>query len=153
MNVSYVNPFVKATVLTFKTMLSSEAKPGEIFIKKDDHPTYDISGTIGLSGEAQGSIVLSFPKILALKIVSKLLGTPVKVIGDELMDGIGELANIIAGNAKQDLSDFSVSISLPNVVIGKNHFVVTRSDAPTIVVPFLMDIGAFDMEITIKTPG
>jgi chemotaxis protein CheX len=151
MNVAYVNPFVSATMNMFKTMLNTDLKPGTPMIKKEPLPSYDISGVIGLSGEAQGSISLSFPKNVALKIVSSLLGAEIKIVGPELTDGIGELANIIAGNAKQFLVEYNLSISLPNVIIGKNHIIATPSGAPTIIVPFSCSFGDFAMEVSLKT--
>jgi chemotaxis protein CheX len=151
MDVSYVNPFISATVNVFKTMLSTEIMPGKPRIKSLPYPTYDISGIIGLSGNAQGSIAISFPKILALKVVSKMLDSEIKVVGPELTDGIGELANIIAGNAKQGLTQYQLSISLPNVIIGKDHAIASQSGIPTIVVPFVSPLGEFAMEISLRT--
>ena len=110
MDVSVVNPFISATVETFKTMLALDLETGVPALKQEATHTYDVSGVIGLSGEAQGVISLSFPKIMALKVVSKLLGMEIKVVGPDLTDGIGELANIVAGYAKQGLTDYNLSI-------------------------------------------
>jgi chemotaxis protein CheX len=151
MNVSFVNPFITATVNMFKTMINLDVKPGMPRVKTEPFPTYDISGIIGLSGEAQGTIALSFPKVMALRLVSQMLGTEIKVVGDELCDGVGELANIVAGNAKQGLANFKLSISLPNVVIGKNHMLRSPSGLPSIVVPFASTLGSFAMEVSLKT--
>ena len=152
MDVAYVNPFIFSTVETFKTMLNLEVKPGQVQLRDVKKFSYDVSGIIGLSGDAQGSICMSFPKILALRIVSKLLGTEIKIIGTEIADGIGEIANIIAGNAKQHLSQYSLSISLPKVVVGPGHYVASQQGIPTIVVPFISSIGDFAMEVSLKTP-
>lgn len=151
MDVSYVNPFISATINMFKTMLSVVLSPGAPLLKKEPFPSFDISGVIGLSGEAQGSIALSFPKTVALKIVSALIGSEIKIVGPDLTDGIGELVNIIAGNAKQDLVSYHLSISLPNVIIGKDHTIAAPSGAPTIVVPFSCVFGSFAMEVSLKT--
>ncbi len=151
MDVSYVNPFISSTIETFKTMFDIEAKPGKPMLKKEPYPSYDISAVIGLSGEAQGSISMSFPKAVGLKVISHMLGETIKVVGPELTDGIGEIANIVAGNAKKDLSKFKLSISLPNVIIGKDHVLSPPSNSPTIIVPFSTTIGDFDMEVSLKT--
>ena len=152
MDVAYINPFVISTVETFKKMLNTEAKPGRVVLKNDELHSYDVSGIIGLSGEAQGSICMSFPKEMALKVVSLLIGTPIKVVGAEVADCIGEVANIIAGNAKQHLSQFNLSISLPKVVMGKDHHIASQRGVPTIVVPFESTLGQFAMEVSLKTP-
>ncbi|MBD3391844.1 MAG: chemotaxis protein CheX [Chitinivibrionales bacterium] len=154
MDVAYVNPFIQSTINTFKTMIDLDVKPGKPALSREGEHTYDVSGIIGLSGKAQGSIALSFPKSMALKIVSKMLEQQVKVIGPELTDGIGELTNIVAGSAKAELSPIvkdTLSISLPNVVVGKNHSVTRPSGLPGIVVPFSSSIGDFAVEIALKT--
>jgi len=154
MDVAYVNPFINATLNVFKTMLNMEVKQGKPLLKTESKYTYDISGIIGLSGSAQGSIALSFPKMMALKIVSQLIETELKVVGAELSDGIGELTNIVAGNAKAELaatSKHTLSISLPNVVIGKNHAIIRPSQHPGIMVPFSCKLGDFSMEVSLKT--
>jgi chemotaxis protein CheX len=152
MDVAYVNPFVVSTIETFKKMLNTEVKPGKVQLKNDTTYTYDISGVIGLSGEAQGSICLSFPKLIALKVVSALVGSDIKIVGPEVSDAIGEIANIIAGNAKQHLTQFNLSISLPKVIMGKDHKIASQRGIPTIVVPFDSPLGNFAMEVSLKTP-
>jgi chemotaxis protein CheX len=151
MDVSYINPFITAMMNTFKTMMNIDVKPGKPMLKSSPYPSYDISGIIGLSGSAQGSIAISFPKIIALKIVSKLIGAEIKVVGPELADGVGELANIVAGNAKQYLTQFNLSISLPNVIIGKDHTIANQSGVPSIIIPFGCQLGDFAMEVSLIT--
>ncbi len=151
MNVAYVNPFIKATVETFDRMLNMKLDIGTPILKKDASHSFDVSGTIGLSGDAQGMISISFPKTLALKIVSLLLDEEIKIVGDELTDGIGEIANIIAGNTKQYLTQFKLSISLPTVIIGSGHSVVSKSSVPMIVLPIKCPIGSFAMELALQT--
>jgi chemotaxis protein CheX len=151
MDVAYINPFISSTVETFKTMMKIDVVPGKPFLKKSGEPTHDVSGIIGLSGNAQGAISLSFPKITALKSVSAMLGSEIKIMGPEITDGIGEIVNIIAGYAKQGLTKYNLTISLPNVIVGKDHSVSTPSGTPSIVVPFASSIGEFSMEVSLKT--
>ena len=151
MDVAYVNPFITSTITTFKTMLNFDVKPGKPGLKQEPFPTYDVSGIIGLSGSAQGSIAISFPKAMALRVVSLLIGQEIKVVGPDLSDGIGEIANIIAGNAKQHITNLNLSISLPNVVIGKSHSLSGQRGIPTLMIPFASDMGDFAMEVSLKT--
>ncbi len=151
MDVSYINPFIIATQSCFTTMMSTDVHPGAPSLKSHPYPSYDISSVIGLSGDAQGSISLSFPKGDAENFVKLMLGNPPTLNEEELSDGIGEIVNIIAGNAKQHLTKFNLSISLPNVIIGKKHTLAGQSGSPTIVVPFSGDHGKFTMEVSLKT--
>jgi len=152
MDVSYANPFIVSTIETFKKMLNIEGKTGKVVLKASSAYTYDVSGVIGLSGEAQGAICLSFPKEVALKAVSALLGMEIKEMGPDVSDGIGELVNIVAGNAKQYLTKYSLYISLPKVIIGRDLQLAPTKGVHTLVVPFISSLGEFAIEISLKTP-
>jgi chemotaxis protein CheX len=151
MDVTFVNPFLQATNETFKTMMGMVLKMDKPIVKNTAEHHYDVSGVIGLSGEAQGTISISFSKLTALKVVSKMIGVELKIVGPDLTDGIGEIANIIAGYAKQYLTDYKVSISLPNVVIGNAHELVAPTGVNTIVVPYTCELGEFAIEVALKT--
>lgn len=132
-------------------MMYLTVKPGAPLLKRYPYPTYDISGVIGLSGEAQGSISLSFSQATAADFVKKMLSSPRSISENDMIDGVGEIVNIIAGNAKAGLSKFNLSISLPNVIIGVNHTLGGQSGSPTIVVPFSCETYNFIMEVSLKT--
>jgi chemotaxis protein CheX len=151
MNVTFVNPFLKATNETFKTMMGIEPTMDKPILKSTVEHLYDVSGVIGLSGEAQGTIAISFSKVTALRVVSKMLGVELKIVNSDLTDGIGEIANIIAGYAKQYLTDYKISISLPNVVIGSGHELVSPTSVNVIVVPYNCELGEFAIEVALKT--
>jgi len=150
MDVSYVNPFINATLTWVKNMVGVEAKVMAPQLKKQPFPHYDISGIIGLSGGAAGSISLGFPMKSALAIVSQMIQAPIKEDDADLIDAIGEIANIIAGFAKRDLTHLNLSISLPNVILS-NHILAGLSGAPTIIVPYTCPLGDFSMEVSLKT--
>jgi chemotaxis protein CheX len=151
MDVAMINPFISSAVNVFKVMMGIDVVKGAPAVKKQPYPSYEITGIVGLSGQAQGWIGISFSKVTALKVVSKMGGKELKVVGPELTDGIGELANIITGNAKKDLASYKLSISLPNVIIGKDHVLSSPSHLTIIVVPFASPTGNFTMEICLKT--
>jgi chemotaxis protein CheX len=56
----------------------------------------------------------------------------------DMIDAIGEIVNIIAGNVKKNLEDmFKIVISLPKVVHGKAHIVVIPDDRMRLLcIPF-----------------
>ncbi len=151
MDVSFVNPFIQATVEAFSTMLDIELKIGVPKLPKNATHTCDISGVIGLSGEAKGMISLSFPKDIALVVASKLREEEVNEVNKELIDAIGELVNIVAGYSKQFLTNFKIQISLPNVVIGKDHKIAVEHGVPLIIIPIESSLGNFAMEVALKT--
>jgi chemotaxis protein CheX len=149
--VEHVNPFIQSTIETFKKMVGIEAKPGKLVLKNDSGLGYDISGIIGISGNAKGMISLSFPKETALSVTNKFVGTAHTEISDDIIDAIGELANIVAGYAKKELVSLNITISLPSVVMGENHKVREPKDVFSFVVPFTTELGGFDLAVSLKS--
>lgn len=150
-NVDHVNPFVQATIETFRSMLGAEIRPGRPALKQGLKAFVDISGIIGLSGGAKGSVILGFPRLTALKAVSAFVGEKVVTVDDSVVDAIGELANIVAGAAKKDLARFNIAISLPTVVIGGNHEHGSPKDVTPIVVPCDSGFGNFYLIVSFKS--
>lgn len=132
-------------------MMSVEIKPGKVKLKQGSSLSHDVSGIIGLSGGAIGSVTLSFPRITALKTVSAFVGEKVVSMDENVVDAIGELANIIAGAAKKDLAQYNINISLPSVVMGENHQVKEPKDVIAMIVPFETPYGTFDLAVCFKS--
>jgi chemotaxis protein CheX len=149
MRAELINPFLKATMSTFQTMVNTNPTPSAPFVKAEPSLAHDVSGIIGLSGGAKGAVIISFPTKTALSTVSAFIGLNVTSVDADVTDAVGELANIIAGAAKADLSGLNVTISLPSVVIGQNHKVTTPKDIPSIVIPFTCTHGEFVVEVCI----
>jgi chemotaxis protein CheX len=149
--VEHVNPFVTATMETFKSMVKTEAKPGKPTLVKDSKSQFDISGIIGLSGGAQGTVSLSFPKLSCLKIITAFGGMKVVTIDDDVVDAVGELANIVAGAAKKHLEKYNINISLPTVVKGENHELTAPRNVIPMAVPFECPLGNFNLVVSFKS--
>jgi chemotaxis protein CheX len=146
----HINPFIKAAIDTFQTMANLKARPGKICMKDKVVSAYDVSGIIGLSGGAKGLVALSFPNASALAIVQAITGEK-EVKDSRIIDSIGELANIVAGAAKKDLSRFKIKIALPTVITGANHSISGPVDAMGLVVPFEFAGGDFDLTVCFKS--
>lgn len=152
MKVEYINPFITATTHIFRAMLSMEVVPGKPFIldpESGEH-AYDISGIIGLTGETTGAVVISFTKLSALKTVTLFTGVEQKIFDQTVVDAIGEMINIIVGNAKSGLSDFKVNISLPSVVTGHLHKLNWPTGVPVVSIPFSGPIGNFSISVSLR---
>lgn len=147
----HVNPFILATMEMFKKMMLVEATPGKIALKKDARLSYDISGVIGLSGGARGTVALCFPKEVAVKTANKFMQSDYADLGEEVASAIGELANIVAGRAKQGLEQFKISISLPSVILGPAHRILEPKDALSFIIPFETELGKFELAVSLKS--
>ena len=119
----YVKPFVKSTVHTFKDFVGYDIVAGNPhFSGRTLDFDRDISAVIGLSGAVRGAVVISMQKKFALKMTDKLVGSEHDELDDDVVDAIGEVVNIIAGNIKQYVEGGEqIVISLPTVVKGRDH--------------------------------
>jgi chemotaxis protein CheX len=154
MEVQHMQPFVDETINTCEVMLGIKPETKELETKDSTDGTYDISAIIGISGSGAGGVVMSFPEDVACKLVSKMLGEELTELDQDVCDGIGELVNIITGNAKRGLVKFgyeNLSLSLPNVVVGKHRTVWRSKDMPCLMKRFFSsDLGSFSIELNIR---
>lgn len=82
------------------------------------------SGVVTLSGKASGQVAVSFRPDSAAGLVARLMGMNASQLDREtLCDGVGEIANVIAGHASGGLSQlgFELRLSLPSTVFVDNR--------------------------------
>lgn len=150
MQAEHINPFLRSVANTFSTMLKCETRRGKIIMANTEKRHYPISGVIGLSGKAVGTVVINLSEEVALKAASTMLMTEITSIDADVLDAVGELANMIAGQAKTELEEFQLNVSLPNVITGEDHEIRFPSDISTIAVPFDTDFGPLQLEVGLE---
>ncbi len=146
----YVTAFIAATQSFFQTMLCQEVSFGKPVPGRLPHLDSDISGIVGMTGDVVGTVVLSLPTESAAKIVESFVGSVIDPQSHDFADAIGELVNMISGNAKAKFEGLDVRISCPSVVIGKGHSVQQPSDSVCISIPCDSSCGGFSVDVTIK---
>lgn len=151
----YIQPFVDVCTSVFKDFLGVELTTDRpYFQEKSDFGAWDISAVIGLTGEARGAVVISMKRDLAIRITDTLTGSPHKDMDEEVIDAIGEIINIIAGNAKRGLEEsFKLVISLPTIVRGKSHEIAWPTDQARIIcIPFrVFETDSFCLSVAIES--
>lgn len=153
MDVKYINPFLNGTINVLKTMAFIDVKPSKPFLKKDHVASGDVSGIIGLTGEATGSLSVSFNFPLIQAIMSNMLGEDVKEVTNDVRDAVGELTNMISGDARRLLQQegLNLSASLPTIVAGPGHTIKHVVSGPIIVIPFETEGGGqASVEVSLK---
>jgi chemotaxis protein CheX len=150
MDPAYITPFIAAVQNVFATMMQLQVTINDPTIKQSPLASYDVSGVIGLSGDAIGSVVLSMPYSTAARVVQLFTGTDIAINHPDFADAVGELINMISGNAKAGFPKGKNSISTPTVIVGQQHTVAMPKDTPCIVIPCSCDCGEFAVEVAIK---
>lgn len=108
--------FIDGALHYFNQVSDESAEVRTPYLIKDDLVMQDYTGIIGVSGIRKGMIYFSAPRAM-LRHILLVLGE--SETGDELYtDLVGEIANIISGNARRNLgSEFNISV--PEVVRDK----------------------------------
>jgi chemotaxis protein CheX len=152
MKAEFINPFLEATVSVLKTMASLDPTPGKPFLKKESASTGDVSGIVGMTGEAEGSICLTFSQECILFVVSRMLGENLTEINEDVKDAVGELTNMISGDSRRRLQELGHVFqgAIPSVISGKGHEVRHVTKGPILSIPFSTQSGNFTVEVCLK---
>lgn len=152
MNVAYINPFLSSTIDLFQHQFGVQAVPAEAYLDaRSGAHRWDISAIMVLTGNAIGVVALRLTRLLADKLLVKSgVEWESEDEREALVNGlVGELVNIIGGNAAGKLTELSIDISVPIVVQGKNHTISWPDQNPIIAVPFSTNIGPFQVNVSI----
>lgn len=148
MDVRYINPFIGAIKNVFNTMLGTDILISKPRLKDPGEHFADITAIIGFSGEASGSVAICFPTNTGINAASKFTDGQVSQSDPEFADALGELANMVAGQAKSKLEGYDVNISLPRVVSGHGLQLLNSKTTPVLVLPCDSSLGRFSTEVT-----
>ena len=151
-NAEYVNPFLKAACAVFKSVVGIELKRGKLVVKNRPEPTHEVAIIIGITGGIQGMVVYSMPLTMVYKIADILApGLSKEQIDVEYKDIMGELANMITGNAMNLFTDMEeqVEVTTPTVISGK-EFTVTHLQQTTLGLNFYSPMGSLEMNVALK---
>ncbi|MDT8446002.1 MAG: chemotaxis protein CheX [bacterium] len=150
MKVEYINPFIIATKKVLSTMAFMESKPGKPALKDPtNHKAMgDISAVIELTGESRGSISISFTRNCILAVAQQMFGQEYADIDDEIVDMVGEIVNMVSGEARRELAKlgFHFSAGIPTTSQGEGHDITHFVEARVIMIPFETQAGKYYIE-------
>ena len=141
-DVNLLNPFISAALDCLSQMAGAKPQRKRVFVKTDPTMHGDICGIIGMTNGITGSCVVSFPDALARRIVARLLSEKEESISAAMIeDGIGEVANMVAGGAKRKFADtpYRFDITIPTVVHGEPVKLFNPADTVAIACEFTAD--------------
>jgi chemotaxis protein CheX len=151
---TYIQPFVDATVKVLETMAFTTPKLKKIGPWEKKLAAGQIVGIIGLSNENEnlkGFMSLGFTESSICSIVSNMLGEEFTNICDETREAVGEIANMISGQARQGLSSKGIKLqaALPSVISGKDLVVDGSEQTPNVMISFETEAGPFEIGVCI----
>ncbi len=141
----FILPFIKATHEMFRLMLKLNLKRKEAYVKKNHVMFGDISGIVGLSGNICGTSSISLPETLAIKCVGTMMNEEVSAgLTDSVVhDGVGEMINMVSGQAKTTLASTpdAIECTLPTIISGRGHELYHREGTCNVSIVFETEDG------------
>lgn len=154
MKAEYINAYIVATRKLFDVMFNISRFDREIFTASSKPGAqYEVSGIIGVTGDCTGIVVLTFSKNVAAKMVSQMIGEEICECDEDACDAIGEMVNIIAGNANRELENLGLgklNVSVPTVLIGSELKVKNPKNVPFVCIGFDTDLGSFAINVSLS---
>lgn len=151
-NAEYVNPFLEAASAVFKQIMNVDLRRGKMIIKENPEPSHDVAIIIGITGSINGEVVYSMGYNMVQKIAEILTpGMSEEQVRAEYKDIVGELANMITGNAMNlfAYSGKSIDITTPTVVNGED-FTITLVKQTTLAINLYSPMGQLEMNVALK---
>jgi chemotaxis protein CheX len=142
--------FVAAVGAALSEMAGAEAVVREVFPKAPDEPLGGISAVLELQSTRTGSLVLTFPDPTASALASRILTGVTGVVDAGLIrDCVGEIANVVAGQAKAMLAGtaFHFTFAVPKVVVGDGPELRPKQGQECLGISFASVLGGFTLRL------
>ena len=152
MTAEYINPFLQSATLVFKEILGLNLFRGKTAVLTNPLPERDIAILIGVKGSVQGEAVYSMNIETVYKICRKLMpGADEKTIQYEYRDVLGELANMMTGNALNIFmtKDTDLDVTVPHVVDVRNGGLRFK-DQTTLALNLYSSYGILEIKIALS---
>ncbi len=134
-----VGYILESTESVFSTMLGLDATAGKARLSEGAvGPSYGVAALVGLAGCWIGTGSVDCSAGLACKIAGAMLGSEYEAVDDDVLDAMGEVANMVIGNIKNSVEVVvgPMDLSIPTVVHGRNFTTRSHRNNQWTVVPF-----------------
>ena len=150
--VEIAKPFIPAVTMVLSTMAGVTPTAGKPYVKKNLRASGDISAIVGITGAHRGTISLTFSRSCAVHLVKAMLGDDISDIIQDTSDAVGEITNMVSGQARAGLAEMGIILqgSTPSIILGDNHTLAHVSSSPIIAIPFSTESGNFTLEFCLE---
>jgi chemotaxis protein CheX len=144
-DVRVINAVIKATTSVLGQFGVADVKMEKAVMKSPtDAFMGEVSSIVDIKSTAfQGYLCISFDRPSYLEVVSVMLMEEQTDLTPDNQDAVGEINNIIFGNAKAEITNFGVQMTVPKVVIGADKSAPCPAGSAGMLIPFATAKGKF----------
>jgi chemotaxis protein CheX len=149
-----LEPFIEATRTTLAEMAGVEPAVAAVYQATRDHPPGDIAAMVALTSPALRTLVIAYPERTAAALAKRIMTVGAVDVDDSLIrDCVGEIANVVAGQAKALLAatPYRFVFALPKVVAGAGAL-EDEADVDCLVIAFDSACGRFALRLSVQKP-
>ena len=147
-----VEPFIEATRTALRETAGTELDVRAVFQRSMYRPSGNYAAAVDLTSAAVARLVLDFPERTAAGLASRILAGVNQEPDENLIrDCAGEMANVVAGQAKAMLAGgpYQFTFSLPKVLVGAIASTLQQVQ-DCLVVSFNCDQGEFALQLFLR---
>jgi chemotaxis protein CheX len=148
-----LEPFTQAACAALGEMAGTELAAGAVYESAVDRPLGNIAAAVELQSATNGWMILSFPQATAAALARRILAEVPQEVDDTLIqDCMGEIANVVAGQAKAMLAGtaYQFTFSLPRTAAAAGGKPLPGQGLQCLVVSFGSDLGEFAMQLALQ---
>jgi chemotaxis protein CheX len=142
-DVDIAKHFMGAATAILFTMANLIITPGKFFIKHDRKVLGEITAVMHVTGQRSGTIAVSFSRGGATELAKGMLGHAVENMERDMRDAVGEVTNMISGQARAAMAEAGVVLRTPTptVMAGEDLEIEYTAQAPIVAIPFTTRAG------------
>jgi chemotaxis protein CheX len=133
-----VPDLVTATHEVFETMVGQPLQHESPVEGEALRPQSNVVACVGMAGSVSGCVAIYSTKDTAFVIAASLLDMPPDEVNGEMVDAIGEIANMVAGSFRTRLTDSGhpCDITVPTVTVGSDFYTSYVKSVERMMCPF-----------------
>jgi chemotaxis protein CheX len=157
METTLIGAVSRATREVVSGALSWKVSAGRLVSRPVNSSTSEASAIVGLVGAVQGTVTLKCTRRIAQEATRAMLGVDADCDSPQVRDAVGEVLNMIVGQAKTyySLTYPAFAFTLPTCIMGDNYQIYIRATPGARVgaIYFLCPLGPFSVEVYMKSQG
>ncbi|MDP6666121.1 MAG: chemotaxis protein CheX [Dehalococcoidia bacterium] len=148
MRQEFVNPFLGPAQMVWQKEFNVQLEIAGAEAVSYQYTTDDITAIIGVSGKLQGNVLYGFSDQVSTEVVRRMIGENMDARDPMALSALGEIANVITGNAATELATngYTCDIS-PPVIIEPRGSTLTSTVPKQILVTFKSELGLLTARI------
>ncbi len=148
MRQEFVNPFLGPAQLVWQKEFGVPLEVTDAKAVSYQYTTEDITAIIGISGKLQGNVLYGFSNSVSTEIVRRMIGEDMDAHDPMALSALGEIANVITGNAATELAanGYPCDIS-PPMILEPSGSTLTSTIPRQILVTFKSELGLLTARI------